>query len=208
LSDQTLFAEDSPASPRVELEDAWAWTMPDGFGPSSRGAFAKLSPDGCWLKMSQGFYLSTLEGDLVPYSETWPNSGSMRNGAVSQPQPWVRRISGGESFWWPTATASGFEVKDIPALLERRAKVKAERRNGNGFGLTLGQAVKMWRTPQAGEGNGGGSPATRRAAQGHSVYLRDQVVEAEGGGSLNPMWVEWLMGFPPGWTDLEDSETP
>jgi hypothetical protein len=28
------------------------------------------------------------------------------------------------------------------------------------------------------------------------------------GGSLNPTWVEWLMGFPVGWTDLEPSETP
>lgn len=27
-------------------------------------------------------------------------------------------------------------------------------------------------------------------------------------GSLNPMWVEWLMGFPAGWTDLEHSEMP
>jgi hypothetical protein len=27
-------------------------------------------------------------------------------------------------------------------------------------------------------------------------------------GKLNPMWVEWLMGFPEGWTDLEDLETP
>lgn len=26
-------------------------------------------------------------------------------------------------------------------------------------------------------------------------------------GQLNPMWVEWLMGFPPGWTDLNASET-
>jgi DNA (cytosine-5)-methyltransferase 1 len=23
------------------------------------------------------------------------------------------------------------------------------------------------------------------------------------GGQLNPTWVEWLMGFPLGWTDLE-----
>jgi DNA (cytosine-5)-methyltransferase 1 len=28
------------------------------------------------------------------------------------------------------------------------------------------------------------------------------------GGQLNPEWVEWLMGFPLGWTDLEPSATP
>ncbi len=28
------------------------------------------------------------------------------------------------------------------------------------------------------------------------------------GGQLNPTWVEWLMGFPLGWTDLGDSGTP
>jgi hypothetical protein len=26
-------------------------------------------------------------------------------------------------------------------------------------------------------------------------------------GQLNPTWVEWLMGFPLGWTDLDVSET-
>ena len=29
-----------------------------------------------------------------------------------------------------------------------------------------------------------------------------------GSGKLNPTWVEWLMGFPPGWTDLKDLATP
>lgn len=28
------------------------------------------------------------------------------------------------------------------------------------------------------------------------------------GGKLNPTWVEWLMGFPLGWTDLGVTETP
>jgi hypothetical protein len=27
------------------------------------------------------------------------------------------------------------------------------------------------------------------------------------GGKLNPMWVEWLIGFPLGWTDLKPLET-
>jgi hypothetical protein len=28
------------------------------------------------------------------------------------------------------------------------------------------------------------------------------------GGKLNPAWVEWLMGFPIGWSELEGSATP
>lgn len=27
------------------------------------------------------------------------------------------------------------------------------------------------------------------------------------GGRLNPIWIEWFMGFPTNWTDLEPSET-
>jgi hypothetical protein len=30
---------------------------------------------------------------------------------------------------------------------------------------------------------------------------------AQAGGKLNPMWVEWLMGWPLGWTDLKPLET-
>lgn len=29
----------------------------------------------------------------------------------------------------------------------------------------------------------------------------------QGGGQLNPPWVEWLMGWPEGWTDLKPLET-
>ena len=37
---------------------------------------------------------------------------------------------------------------------------------------------------------------------GMAARLRDGV--KSGDGHLNPEWVEWLMGFPIGWTDLED----
>ena len=30
---------------------------------------------------------------------------------------------------------------------------------------------------------------------------------AANGGHLNPTWVEWLMGWPVGWTDLKPLET-
>ena len=34
------------------------------------------------------------------------------------------------------------------------------------------------------------------------ISINDQV-----GGNLNPMWVEWLMGYPTGYTDLKPLET-
>ncbi len=65
-----------------------------------------------------------------------------------------------------------------------------------------GRAV--WRTPQARDGDQRGTQdPKKRKPGGHSVGLDDQV-----GGALNPTWVEWLMGFPLGWTDLRPSEMP
>ena len=53
-------------------------------------------------------------------------------------------------------------------------------------------------TAQDAKNNGGPAQALRRTQPLNSVV----------GGQLNPTWVEWLMGFPLGWTDLERSEMP
>ena len=58
-------------------------------------------------------------------------------------------------------------------------------------------AVHMYPTPKAQNCRGNGE---RHGDGGPSL---DVVV----GGQLNPTWVEWLMGFPLGWTDLNASET-
>ena len=39
------------------------------------------------------------------------------------------------------------------------------------------------------------------------VARSDKEKWVKGGGALNPTWVEWLMGYPLGWTDLSPSET-
>jgi hypothetical protein len=39
--------------------------------------------------------------------------------------------------------------------------------------------------------------------------LTREVMQTEqNNGKLNPEFVEWLMGYPIGWTDLDHSETP
>ena len=65
-------------------------------------------------------------------------------------------------------------------------------------------------TPNAWDGNRGPRSEKNLQEKNHMVNLITAVQtdqrknEQEVGGTLNPMWVEWLMGYPPGWTDLED----
>jgi hypothetical protein len=72
--------------------------------------------------------------------------------------------------------------------------------------LTLPQ---QWRSPTACSENslrGAGQDSATRADQGHAVNLQDQVATfAQTKGTrrrLNPRFVEWLMGFPVGWSEL------
>ena len=52
-----------------------------------------------------------------------------------------------------------------------------------------------------------GGTAERWHNPERSNELSDQVAATGTPGALNPTWVEWLMGFPTGWTDLEASGT-
>jgi hypothetical protein len=102
-------------------------------------------------------------------------------------------------------------------------------KNGKFKNPTLGDAVRdkeTWPTPTASDWKGRGpnskqqglsevvkypTPQARdyKGPSGRSMkgLERDLPTAVGSGGRLNPTWVEWLMGFPTGWTDLEDSET-
>lgn len=47
--------------------------------------------------------------------------------------------------------------------------------------------------------DGGGGPGRHKRSGGPN--LRTWIADAEGNGRLNPVWVEWMMGLPLGWTD-------
>jgi DNA (cytosine-5)-methyltransferase 1 len=58
----------------------------------------------------------------------------------------------------------------------------------------------MWPTPKTPSGGG----QMDRTTPGGGIRKLEDAVSAELGyntGALNPTWVEWLMGFPEGWTD-------
>src|SRR5579875_1332163 len=77
-------------------------------------------------------------------------------------------------------------------------------RNGNAYRRqplvppTRENECSLWPTPTARDWRSGKSSARTRARNSRPF---NEI--AAPGGPLNPLWVEWLMGFPPGWTDLE-----
>tara|TARA_Y100000310_G_scaffold131191_1_gene130436 strand:+ start:236 stop:823 length:588 start_codon:yes stop_codon:yes gene_type:complete len=103
---------------------------------------------------------------------------------------------------WATPRAT------MPDNLKSNPKINNKgrlvRRTGEDFSMNLVDQVQMWPTPTSKQNQHCPSMQSR------GIACRNQraAIQAEGGGQLNPTWVEWLMGFPLGWTDLDPSETP
>jgi hypothetical protein len=99
---------------------------------------------------------------------------------------------------WPTPNArqkGGGEYKDPQKILERMKKGRQKN---------LGDMVKLWPTPTANEDAAGTPNGKMQKMLGKHPDIRGATSEEWQSGSLNPAWVEWLMGYPVGWTDLKD----
>jgi len=67
-----------------------------------------------------------------------------------------------------------------------------------------GDPVKMWPTPRTSDANGHSNPRIQKLRDGiPTPHQLREAVAVEVTGQLNPTWVEWLMGWPLGWTDLK-----
>lgn len=76
-------------------------------------------------------------------------------------------------------------------------------------GCNLTEYVAVYPTPQASSWGSKGSRdiLQRRVEDGTITQEERKKMISGNGGKLNPTWVEWLMGFPIGWSDLGASET-
>jgi len=156
-------------------------------------------------RTSQRCLLAQVNGEadgLAEFLGTWPSAGMMRNGRTFRRQPWALPIAENASGLWPTPCKSD----------QGRTSYNANNRMAQGHQEDLSTAVhvRMFPTPTA-TMHKGSSPAalTRKDGADRSRDHLDHFIQStEGDGKLNPTWVEWLMGFPIGHTDLQPSETP
>ena len=113
------------------------------------------------------------------FSETLPRSGMMRTGRVYRLPTLVPHTDENVFGYWPTPRTTGLD--------------------GGSNSRNAAKKRGMWPTPTGQDSSNNAGP---------SQYRRNSLpLNAVIGGQLNPTWVEWLMGFPLGWTDLSVSET-
>jgi hypothetical protein len=101
--------------------------------------------------------------------------------------------------FWPTPTAS----------LGTKGGRVTPRKGREGGTLIEAVSARTWPTPNASDATKWSNQTlVDRVLKGQQVRLNTAVSPEGGkGGQLNPAWVEWLMGWPTGWTELKPLET-
>lgn len=191
LNPSILSAADSPVRTFQTRERGQGLTEPDrDCGQNTRESFASFDPVSLLWKTCQ----RSLLGGWVEFSGTWPRAGMMRSGTAYPLPPSAPLTAETGSLLWPTPTVNG-----------NHNKKGLSKKSGDG----LATAVKKWPTPTARDWKDTGRPEML-AKYAHKKRLDCSVaaLDTSKPGSLNPNWVEWLQGFPVGWTELDASETP
>jgi DNA (cytosine-5)-methyltransferase 1 len=190
-------------------------------GEKWQGLLAKLDPNSCSWKTAQCSLLEDLELSL----QTFPKWGSMRNGALLERQM-SEQITNGIEFGFVPNNKNFFHTPNTTGLdggsnsrkaLKKRidqwpTPAARDHMNTNSmeclmqgrFVDQLANRVKMvenkWPSPKARDWKDGTTEGTSNRM---SPDLGKLVGQSKETGSLNPTWVEWLMGWPLGWTELK-----
>ena len=95
-----------------------------------------------------------------------------------------------------------------------QAEGQTTRRNACGHRDTEERQISwvlFWPTPKANKVHPMITDQNRQKLSSRNKANLEEVIAGKCGnatGQLNPAWVEWLMGYPMGWTDLKDWATP
>ena len=200
----TLFPADSPASPSPWLESR----RERGMIVTSGRRCCELSENCARVALSVKTYLESSALPPGRWLGIWSvqaitSSCSLLKLRLSELGTDGPGYSSSESQMWPTPTTVGCTIASEKRInLIADGKTTFASNQGERGGLSnlrehvLARTKGLWTTPCAADAQGSHGGNNHRS-------LRTDVA-----GQLNPMWVEWLMGFPPGWTDLNASETP
>ena len=216
-NESTLFSEASHDHARIlvlqEMEKAWRVSAAD-FSLRSLDLQVSLDRDSSSWRTCQ---LSLFGGltEFVWSSQKW---GMICDGQLYQPHQLEPPTCVKDGSYLPTITAQsyGMNQTESPNAKIRPSLQTMARKNlwptptvmgnnqapkkGTQRGTGLATAVKNWATPNARDWKDTGKSQGKRKSPnlGTQVHQHSEAI----GGQLNPQWVEWLMGYQIGWTEL------
>ena len=186
---------------------------------------------GLWTTQQQDIFETH---GMEPYCETWPRSGVMKSNGIAYQLPVLVPLTaetGGGV--WPTPTVDGnynrkglskksgdglataVKMWPTPDTQNHRDGSKMRKDNnldqGGRHGVSLHHAVhhteKMWPTPTSRDYKDGSAKSCANVPEngllGREVH-QPPLQNSWKGARLSVTFVEWLMGYPQGWTDLKD----
>jgi hypothetical protein len=166
------------------------------YGVKWHESFAKWDRDTSSWKTHQ----CSLFGGLESFSETWPRWGTMQSGVCSERVMPAHHTSGTESGSWPTPAArdgKGANSAEHCFVTGTGRKHMDQLPNAVAHGGT--KTRQMYPTPRCFMHK---DALTDRGKSNLGEVINEQEGMTKT-GQLNPPWVEWLMGWPIGWTDLK-----
>jgi len=180
------------------------------------------SPDLIFLL--EKMLMESLNSISTPYLRTWKVQTTPRGALIFQLRASVQNTKDKEYGLLPTPKARDYQGAEGKRVIKTKTGYsKIRQKSKVKYGASLNDVVEyqmMYPTPRSCDLEGGvvknvemnkGS-FSRKNKKGvrYGVKLKDAVhylEKTKTGGQLNPMWVEWLMGYPIGWTELDHSET-
>jgi len=150
-------------------------------------------------------------------SSSWPTPVACSSGGnKSSPNAKFRPSLENINRLWQTPIASkdggrygngGLKLDGAAALWSTPCAQENDRKNTTGPWMQLSRQVKPWPTPTAIDAektyDDRGSLGT--VSHGHLAQRDPGSVSPGNYGQLNPRFVQWLMGFPEGWTQIEEN---
>ena len=200
---------DSRASPSPQPESGGALRMNATCGRRCAALLPSCGPVGCLGKM---LLASSIWGSTKRFL-TWQKRDTLfshsyfRLAASAHGMSARELLSSRLMFPTPLASDKGTarDAASLDVFLSENGIFRKRNKNGAIWSLSLSAAV-FYMTPVASDGfRSTLKPSAYNPAK-HNGNLSAQMVFQErpvsDTAALNPDWVEWLMGFPKGWTDV------
>ena len=204
-----LSAEVSPASRSVSPDDERDLMIPATCGRKCAGLFRNSGPIGCLAKMLLG---SSIWGSTKRYL-IWKKSDTLFKHSYFRLAVSAHGMNAQEllssRLMFPTPLASdkstARNAMNLNVFLSDNGIFRKINPNGAIWSLPLSAAV-FYLTPIASDGLRSDFPPEIMLKSKNGANLAAQIIKQEKPTSekaaINPDWVEWLMGFPRKWTDV------